>query len=79
MYARDVRSFAGTSVRLIVFLAIAFALISVPLLVVYRSSCRDEGGRETRWTFVPPWDDPPGDCRDHDNGFQVILDEARLD
>ena len=73
------RTFAGTSARLLVFFAIALALISVPLLVVYRSQCRDGGGRETRWTFVPPWDDPPGECRQHDNGFQVILDETGLD
>ena len=73
------RSFAGTGVRLIVFLAIALAVISVPLLVVYRSSCRDDDGRETRWTFVAPWDDPPGECRNHDNGFQVIRDEIGLD
>jgi hypothetical protein len=74
-----VRSFAGTSVRLMVFLAIAVALISVPLLIVYRSDCREDGGRENRWTFVAPWDDPPSECRNHDNGFQVIRDEVGLD
>jgi hypothetical protein len=74
-----VRTFAGTTVRLIVFFAIAVALISVPLLIVYRSECREDGGRENRWTFVAPWDDPPGECRNHDNGFQVIRDEVGLD
>jgi hypothetical protein len=73
-----VRSFAGTGVRLLVLLVITLALVSVPLFVVYRSRCPDGDGRgrETRWTFVAPWDDPPGECRRHDNGFQVIREEV---
>jgi hypothetical protein len=76
-----VRSFAGTTVRLLVFLAITVALVSVPLVVVYRSRCPDGDGRgrETRWTFVAPWDDPPRECRKHENGFEVIRDELGLD
>jgi len=30
------------------------------------------------WSFVAPWDDPPSDCRHHQNGFEVLKDELGL-
>ena len=59
-------------------LAIIAALLVSPLFLVYRSECRDEGKRVDEWSFVAPWDDPPSDCRGHQNGFEVLKDEVGL-
>ena len=34
--------------------------------------------RVDSWSFVAPWDDPPSDCRHHQNGFEVLKDELGL-
>jgi flagellar basal body-associated protein FliL len=69
--------FVGTWIVLIVILAVLAAVISVPLFTVYKSSRCQE--RETRYSFVPPWDDPPRDCRTNQNGYELIRDELGLD
>ena len=72
---RRVRIVAGTTVRLAVILVLAAALVAVPLLVVYRSDCRDE---RTSYSVVAPWDDAPRGCR-NDNGFEILRGELGLD
>ena len=54
------------------------ALISAPLFLVYRSKCVEDGERVDSWSLVAPWDDPPSDCRGHQNGFEVLQDELGL-
>jgi hypothetical protein len=80
LYLGAVRLLLGTGIRLLITVAIVVALASVPLLVVYRSTCREDRKDETRWSFVAPWDDPEnGDCRRHQNGFEVLADELGLE
>jgi len=66
------------SVQLLLFLLVIAALAAVPLLVVYRSQCVEDGKRVDSWSVVAPWDDPPSDCRDHESGFEVLRDEVGL-
>jgi hypothetical protein len=67
-------------VRLVVLVALIVAVALAPLFVVYRSrGCSDEGGRETRWSFVAPFSDPPEECSESDNGFQVLREEVGLE
>jgi hypothetical protein len=67
----------GTGVWLVVILAVLAALVSVPLVTVYKSSdCR---GRDVRYSFVAPWDEPPRDCRKNENGFELLRGELGLD
>ena len=49
-----------------------------PLFLVYRSKCVEDGKRVDSWSLVAPWDDPPSDCRRHQNGFEVLKDELGL-
>ena len=72
------RTAFGAGWRLILMLAVIAALIVSPLFVVYRSKCLDEGERVDEWALVAPWDDPPSDCRRHQNGFEVLKDEVGL-
>ena len=69
------RTMLGTGMRLIVFFAVIAALAVAPLFLVYRSKCVENGERVDSWSFVAPWDDPPSDCRHHQNGFEVLKDE----
>ena len=62
----------GTLIRLAVALIVIVAVVSFPLFTVYRSTCETPRAEEKRYTFVPPWDDPPRDCRDHENGFEIL-------
>jgi hypothetical protein len=73
-----VRTLFGTVVRLVIFAVVIAAVIAVPLFLVYRSKCVEDGKRVDSWSFVAPWDDPPSDCRRHQNGFEVLQDELGL-
>lgn len=68
----------GTGVRLVVSLAMIAAVVAGPLFLVYRSKCVEDGKRVDSWSLVAPWDDPPSDCRRHQNGFEVLRDEVGL-
>jgi hypothetical protein len=59
-------------------LVIIAALVAAPLFLVYRSQCREDGKRVDSWSLVAPWDDPDSDCRDHQNGFEVLKEEVGL-
>lgn len=72
------RTLFGAGWRMVLFLAIIAALIAAPLFVVYRSKCVEEGKRVDSWSLVAPWDDPPGACRGHQSGFEVLRDEVGL-
>ena len=72
------RTALGAGWRMILFLAVIAALVVSPLFLVYRSKCLDEGKRVDEWAFVAPWDDPPSDCRRHENGFEVLKAEIGL-
>jgi len=65
----------------LVTIAVLVALASIPLFTLYQSQCReggDQGKRETRYSFVAPWDDPPEECRRNRNGFELVKDEIGL-
>ncbi len=53
-------------------------VVAIPLLFVYRSQCPDGGELSTAYSFVPPWDDPDRECRNHQRGFEVVTDEIGL-
>ncbi len=72
---RRFRLYLGTLARLAAILAVLAALIAVPLVTVHRSKC--ERGT-TRYSFVPPWEDPPAECRDHQSGLEMIQSELGL-
>ena len=72
------RTILGAGWRMILFVVIIAALVASPLFVVYRSKCVENGKRVDSWSFVAPWDDPPSDCRRHQNGFEVLKDELDL-
>ena len=69
------RTLLGAGWRMILFLAVIAALVVSPLFLVYRSKCLEDGQRVDSWSLVAPWDDPPSDCRRHQNGFEVLKDE----
>ncbi|HYH59857.1 MAG TPA: hypothetical protein VD790_11670 [Thermoleophilaceae bacterium] len=68
------RSIPGILWRLFVILAV----IAAPLFIIHRSQCIEDGERVDSWSLVAPWNDPPSDCRDHQNGFEVLEDELGL-
>lgn len=68
----------GTGLRLVLFIAVIAAIVAGPLFLVYRSKCREDGKRVDSWSLVAPWDDPPSDCRGHENGFEVLKSEVGL-
>ena len=68
----------GTALRLVIVLVLIAAVIVAPLFLVYRSKCVEDGKRVDSWALVAPWDDPPSDCRGHENGFEVLKDEVGL-
>ena len=72
------RTAFGAGVRLVIFFVLIAALAIAPLFLVYRSKCVEDGKRVDSWSLVMPWDDPPSDCRRHQNGFEVLKDEVGL-
>ena len=72
------RTAFGAGWRMVVFLAVIGVLAVAPLFLVYRSKCVEDGKRVDSWSLVAPWDDPPSDCRGHQNGFEVLRDEVGL-
>jgi hypothetical protein len=68
------RTSFGTLWRLILIVA----LVMAPLFLVYRSKCIEDGEHVDSWSLVAPWDDPPSDCRRHQNGLEVLKDELGL-
>lgn len=68
----------GTGLRLVLLLVVIAAIILGPLFLIYRSKCVEDGKRVDSWSLVAPWDDPPSDCRGHENGFEVLKDEIGL-
>lgn len=68
---------------MLITLGVVLAVISVPLFTLYQSSCREGGGnrgkRETRYSFVPPWNDPPAECRRHRSGLDLVREQVGLD
>ena len=68
----------GTGVRLAVILVVIAAIVAGPLFLIYRSKCVEDGKRVDSWSLVAPWDDPPSDCRGHENGFEVLKGEVGL-
>jgi hypothetical protein len=73
---RRARIFFGASVLTLIVVVLVVVAVAVPLFTVYRSTCE---GRERSWSFVAPWDDPPADCRNHMNGFEILKDEVGID
>jgi hypothetical protein len=72
------RMLFGLGWRMVLFAVVIAALVVSPLFLVYRSKCPEDGKRVDEWSFVAPWDDPPSECRRHQNGFEVLKDELGL-
>jgi hypothetical protein len=70
--------FIGASALTVVAVVLILVVVAVPLLLVYRSGCPDDGGLATRYSFVLPWNDPPQECRNHQQGFEVLTEEVGL-
>jgi hypothetical protein len=71
-----VGTYLGATVRLVLIVALTLALVLIPLLTIYRSTCE---GDSTRYSLVPPWDDPPADCREHRSGLDLLREEVGLE
>ena len=72
------RTSLGAAWRMVVLLILIAPLAVGPLFLVYRSKCLEDGKPTDSWSLVAPWDDPPSDCRGHENGFEVLRDEVGL-
>jgi hypothetical protein len=72
------RTAFGAGWRMVLFLLVIAPLVVAPLFLVDRSKCVENGKRVDSWSFVAPWDDPPSDCRHHQNGFEVLQEEVGL-
>jgi hypothetical protein len=60
----------------VLILAVVAALVAVPLVTIHRSRCERA---QVRYSFVPPWDDPPAECRGHESGFEILRSELGFD
>ncbi|HEV2075924.1 MAG TPA: hypothetical protein VGR10_06765 [Thermoleophilaceae bacterium] len=64
----------GAGALTLVVLAVIVVVALVPLLLVYRSQCPVGGGEtKSRYSIVLPWNDPPGECRQHEQGIDIVL------
>ena len=72
--AARLRHLLGGGALTVVTLAAVVGLCSLPLFAVYQSTCGRGENRATRYSFVPPWDDPPDECRRHRSGFRIVKD-----
>ena len=72
------RTSLGAAWRMVLLLILIAPLAIGPLFLVYRSKCLEDGKRQDSWSLVAPWDDPPSDCRGHQNGLEVLRDEVGL-
>jgi hypothetical protein len=68
----------GASALTIVVVVVIVLVVAIPLLLVYRSGCPDNGERATRYSVVLPWNDPPEECRNHQPGYEIVVDELGL-
>ncbi len=68
----------GGGLLTLVVIAVILVVAVIPLLFVFRSTCQEGGERATKYSLVPPWDDPPADCRDNQRGYEFLLDEIGL-
>lgn len=68
---------------MLVTIVVVAALAAAPLFTVYRSSCREGEGRRAqtanRYSFVLPWNEPPKECRNHKNGFEILTNALGWD
>ncbi len=68
---------------MLVTVVVVAALAAAPLFTVYRSSCREGEGRRAdtakRYSVVLPWNEPPKECRNHMNGYEILTDALGLD
>ena len=70
------RTLLGTGIRLVLVVVLLAAVVALPLIFIQQSRCPGEG---VSYAIVPPWDDPPAECRDHKSGLKLILEEIGLD
>ena len=68
----------GSGILVLIVIAVIVVIAVVPLFMIYKGSCGEGGDRETTYKFVPPWDDPPKDCRDEQSGFEIVKDAVGL-
>ena len=77
---RRIAILSSTLLRTIIAFAVVAVVVAIPLFTVYRSKCPDRGGKEAnRYSFVAPWDDPPRDCGEAENGFEIVRGYVGLD
>ena len=59
-------------------IAVIVVIALVPLFLVYRSICGKGDDRSSEYSFVLPWNEPPPECRDSQNGFAIVRDAVGL-
>jgi hypothetical protein len=69
----------GSGALIVVAIVVIAVIVAIPLITVYKSKCGSGDDRETEYSFVLPWNDPSEDCRDHQNGFEIVTDAVGLD
>jgi hypothetical protein len=66
-----------TLLLIAVGLAVALVLVAVPLLILYRSECRQDGRVVDEWSLGAPFSDPPSRCPDPRSGAEELLEFVR--
>jgi hypothetical protein len=72
------RLVAVTWAQIAIVLVLVVGLSSLVLLTAYRSNGCGDRHKETRWSFVAPWEDPPRDCTTNRSGLTFLRDELGL-
>jgi hypothetical protein len=47
-------------------------IVLLPLTFISRSTCREGGRDQTRWSIALPGQDPPSGCQKRESGFELI-------
>ena len=71
---------AKAAIQFLVILSLILALVVLPLVSVYRSTCPSaRGGTHREYSFVAPFGgDPPADCRNHKSGLTIVREAIGL-
>jgi hypothetical protein len=62
----------GSAALIAVAVVVIVLVALVPLLFVYRSTCPEGEAQVTSYSFVPPWSEPPAECRAHQSGLDLV-------
>jgi hypothetical protein len=63
----------ATRLRVLLVAGIVALIVLLPLTFISRSTCREGGGNQTRWSIALPGADPPSGCQKRESGFELII------